>query len=70
MIVPLHKREVPMSERFTVRWVHLSGGKFNIKVLGYAVFDGMNRLTIPFETRAEAEKHRENIMALYARYGW
>lgn len=70
MIVTLHKREALVSERFTVRWVHLSGGKFNILTRGYAVFDGNERITVPYADRVEAERHRDNIMAIFARYGW
>lgn len=56
--------------RFTVRFfcphcgVVVSSGK------GYAVYDRGNRITISFANYAEALQRRDNIAALYARFGW
>lgn len=66
MIVPLPK---PEPERFHVRWV--TGHRNLVSVVpGYAVFDRDRRITNTWPTRAAAEYHRNNIKALYARYGW
>jgi hypothetical protein len=55
--------------RFTVRkyTVKHSGGYL---VSGWAVLDRNHRITIAFENYAEALVHRDNIHALYLRYGW
>jgi hypothetical protein len=45
-----------------------SGGGY--LVTGWAVFDRDHRITICFADYAEALVHRDNIHALYLRYGW
>jgi hypothetical protein len=68
MIVPL---PVTPDERFTVRWCDPFRGFLRGLGPGYAVFDGDRRVTsTTYATRAEAEQHRDNIAALYARYRW
>lgn len=68
MIVPLPD---PEPERFTVRWtMQYQKGKALMIPAGYAVYDNDRRITNTWRSRAEAEHHRDNIMALYARYGW
>lgn len=68
MIVPLPE---PVPERFTVRWCGKERGLIpNLIRPGYAIFDGTRRITITFPSRTEAERHRDNIARLYARYGW
>lgn len=67
MIVPLPK---PEPERFSVRWTLEYKGNLRVLPAGYAVYDHTRRITITWPSRAEAEKHRNNIAALYARYGW
>ena len=59
-----------MSERFRVMWFRprsffgARGGK------GYAVFDRTLRITIPFPSREQAERHRDRIAELYERWGF
>lgn len=67
MIVPLPR---PEPERFTVRWTAAFKGNLCMLPAGYAVWDGDRRITNTWHSRAEAERHRNNIAALYARYGW
>ncbi|HEY2533941.1 MAG TPA: hypothetical protein VGJ20_39475 [Xanthobacteraceae bacterium] len=37
---------------------------------GWVVFDRERPITIAFEDYAEALRHRDNIHALYLRFGW
>lgn len=69
MIVPLPAHP---PERFTVRWCGKQRGVriTNLMRPGYAIFDGTRRITTTFPSRTEAERHRDNIAILYARYGW
>lgn len=51
--------------RFTVAYRALpSAGK------GWFVFDRGRRITIPFAEYGEAVRHRDNIHAIYLRFGW
>lgn len=56
-------------ERFTVRYVALTHFR-NCLREGYAVFDGERRITVPFETQAEADRQCRRIAETYEKYGW
>lgn len=54
--------------RFTVK--HYRAAVGHGWRVGWAVYDHGERITIAFDTYAEAEQRRDNIAALYARWGW
>jgi hypothetical protein len=56
--------------RFTVRKARIKLGSNRQWEVQWAVFDREHRITIAFENYAEALVHRDNIHALYLRYGW
>jgi hypothetical protein len=55
--------------RFTVRKYRGPIGH-GAMIAGWAVFDRERRITIPFANYAVAIQHRDNIHALYLRWGW
>jgi hypothetical protein len=59
-----------MSERFTVRWFSTRGFVRAHHRPGFAVFCDGQRITMPFPTREEAERHAKRIAELYAGWGW
>lgn len=54
--------------RFSVRWTKRVANLGQPP--GYAVFDRGRPITIPFETKEEAERHKHGIAAIYERFGW
>lgn len=57
--------------RFTVR--HWAEPKNNLRGhlrYGWIVCAWGKRITIPFATKEEAGAHRDNIAAIYQRFGW
>jgi hypothetical protein len=56
--------------RFTVRECRGPIGYDGGMIDGWAVFDRGRRITIPFADYADAIRHRDNIRALYLRWGW
>jgi hypothetical protein len=56
--------------RFTVRRTYQRQGGGRGMRAGWVVFDRRRPITIPFADFGEALQHRDNIAALYARWGW
>lgn len=54
--------------RFTVEKARAFLGRS--LVAGWIVFDRECPITIPFANYTDALRHRDNIAAIYARYGW
>lgn len=54
--------------RFSVRWTKRVANLGQPP--GYAVFDRGRPITIPFESKEEAEQHKAGIARLYERFGW
>jgi hypothetical protein len=60
-----------MSEpRFTVKRGRQWLGPGTPRVVGWVVFDRGHPITIAFQDYGEALMRRDNIAAIYARFGW
>lgn len=56
--------------RFTVKWHYMAKGRATGAIWGYIVFDRNRPISIPFADYDEACRRRDNIHALYLRWGW
>lgn len=57
-------------QRFTVGWFPGPRGFGMPLKSGWIVRDWARRITIPFATKEEAQRHCERIAEIYAHYGW
>lgn len=49
----------------------LNRGRFHgYQATGWVVRDGCHRITIIFATKDEAQRRRDNVEKIYARFGW
>lgn len=55
---------------FEVKWCNGAGGWGGRLMRGFVVMRAGKPITIGCATKAEAERRRRNIMALYRRWGW